>query len=62
MKEYILIVQLTYISLSQLICSIGSIFNQYTYYCYYYYYLLQLNIHSVAIVLALVTNNNNKYA
>jgi hypothetical protein len=28
------------------------------YYYYYYYYLLQLNFHSVAVVLTLVTNKN----
>jgi len=28
------------------------------YYYYYYYYLLQLNFHSVAAVLTLVTNKN----
>ena len=28
------------------------------YYCYYYYYLLQFSFHSVAVVLAPVTNMN----
>jgi len=32
--------------------------NDFYYYYYYYYYLLQLRFHSVAIVLALVTNRN----
>ena len=32
--------------------------GRYYYYYYYYYYLVQLNFHSVAVVLTLVTNKN----
>jgi len=32
--------------------------NYYYYYYYYYYYLLQLNFHSVAVILTLGTNKN----
>ena len=47
-----------YVYLGQLCLSKRCSFFSYLYYYYYYYYLLQLNFHSVAVVLTLVTNKN----